>query len=107
MDLLAARRIALEVCPVSNIRTGALARQLRTADPSIRRHPLPHFLRHGIPVVLSTDDPSMFQTSLGEEYRSTFEMGLSEAEVVQLISNSFTFAFLSQEERTCLNLRPG
>jgi adenosine deaminase len=107
MDLLAARRIALEVCPVSNIRTGALARQLRTADPSIRQHPLPQFLRHGIPVVLSTDDPSMFQTSLGEEYRSTFEMGLSEAELAQLIANSFTFAFLSQEVRTSLNLRPG
>jgi aminodeoxyfutalosine deaminase len=34
MDLLADRRIPLEVCPQSNVRTGALARQLsRTAPP--------------------------------------------------------------------------
>ena len=105
MDLLASRRIALEVCPVSNIRTGALARQLRTANPSICQHPLPQLLRHGIPVVLSTDDPSMFQTSLGDEYRNALDMGLTEAEVSQLVSESFTFAFLSQEERTRLTPR--
>ena len=93
MDLLASRRIALEVCPVSNLRTGALARQLRTAAPEIRQHPLPQISRHGVPVVLSTDDPSMFHTSLREEYRHAHEMGLSEAELAQLVSNGFTFSF--------------
>ena len=102
MDLLAARRIVLEVCPESNIRTGALARQLRTANPSIRQHPLLQFLRHGIPVVLSTDDPPMFQTSISEEYQSSHEMGLSEKELTQLVANSFTYAFLSEEERARL-----
>lgn len=93
MDLLAARRIPLEVCPASNLRTGALARQLRVAAPSIRQHPLPQLLRHGIPVVLSTDDPAMFQTSLSEEYQHAQEMGLSAAELQQLAANSFAFAF--------------
>jgi aminodeoxyfutalosine deaminase len=106
MDLLAARRIALEVCPVSNIRTGALACQLRTSDASIYQHPLPQLLRHGIPLVVSTDDPCMFHTSLREEYRSAYAMGLSEAELAQLVTNSFTFAFLSQEERARLSPRP-
>ena len=81
MDLLAARRIVLEVCPASNVRTGALARQLRVAAPSIRQHPLPQLVRHGIPMVLSTDDPSMFHTSLREEYQHASEMGLNEAEL--------------------------
>jgi aminodeoxyfutalosine deaminase len=93
MDVLAARRIALEVCPVSNLRTGALARQLRAPAPSLNQHPLPQLLRHGIPVVLSTDDPSMFHTSLREEYHQAHAMGLSEPELAQLVSNSFAFAF--------------
>jgi aminodeoxyfutalosine deaminase len=93
MDLLAARRIALEVCPASNLRTGALARQLQVAAPSISQHPLPQLLRHGIPVVLSTDDPPMFHTSLREEYHHAHAMGLSESELAQLVTNSFTFAF--------------
>jgi aminodeoxyfutalosine deaminase len=93
MDLLASRRIVLEVCPVSNLRTGALATQLRKPDASIREHPLPRLLRHGIPVVLSTDDPSMFHTSLNEEYRHAHEIGLSEAELTQLVSNGFAYAF--------------
>jgi aminodeoxyfutalosine deaminase len=105
MDLLAARRIVLEVCPVSNLRTGALARQLRTEPGSIHQHPLPQLLRHGIPVVLSTDDPSMFHTSLREEYFHAQEMGLSDTELTGLVANGFAFAFLTPEERTHL-LRP-
>ena len=93
MDLLAARRIVLEVCPVSNLRTGALARQLRSDSPSIKQHPLPQLLRHGIPVVLSTDDPPMFETCLREEYSHAQNMGLSEAELGGLVENSFTFSF--------------
>jgi adenosine deaminase len=106
MDLLAARRITLEVCPVSNLRTRALARQLRTDAPSIRQHPLPQLLRHGIPVVLSTDDPSMFHTSLTQEYQKAHEMGLTAAELDQLISNSFTYSFAPLEERNNLVPRP-
>src|SRR5215472_9738413 len=92
MDLLAERRITLEVCPVSNLRTGALAKQLGSESASLQQHPLPQLLRHGIPVVLSTDDPSMFHTSLSEEYRHAKKMGLSETELQELVANSFTFS---------------
>jgi adenosine deaminase len=99
MDLLAERRITLEVCPVSNLRTGALAKQLGSESASLQQHPLPQLLRHGIPVVLSTDDPSMFHTSLSEEYRQAQKMGLSETELKEVVANSFTFSFLSESER--------
>jgi aminodeoxyfutalosine deaminase len=99
MDLLAARRIVLEVCPVSNLRTGALARQLRSDKASLREHPLPKFVRHGVPVVLSTDDPSMFHTSLLEEYHHAQEMGLSDKELADLVKNGFAFSFLSDDDR--------
>lgn len=99
MDFLAARRITLEVCPVSNLRTGALARQLRYDAATLEQHPLPQLLRHGIPVVLSTDDPSMFHTWLAEEYLHAQRMGLSETELQDLVANSFTFSFLPESER--------
>ncbi|HYA62454.1 MAG TPA: adenosine deaminase [Candidatus Sulfotelmatobacter sp.] len=105
MDLLAARRIVLEICPASNLLTGALAAQLRRTAPSIREHPLPRLVRHGIPVVLSTDDPSMFHTSLREEYQHAHDMGLGEVELAQLVENGFSFSFLSEDERNRLNFR--
>lgn len=105
MDLLATRRVVLEVCPASNLHTGALARQLRRDAPSLREHPLPQLVRHGIPVVVSTDDPSMFHTSLREEYVHAQEMGLSEKELADLVRNSFTFSFLPADERLRLPAR--
>jgi aminodeoxyfutalosine deaminase len=93
MDLLADRRIPLEVCPTSNLRTGALDKQLRYKNAAISDHPLPQLLRHGVPVVLSTDDPAMFHTTLVDEYRAAASLGLSATELGQLISNSHDFAF--------------
>lgn len=105
MDLLASRRVVLEVCPTSNVCTGALAGQLRR-PATILDHPLPQILRHGIPVVLSTDDPSMFHTTLADEYRHAHSMGLHESELSQLVQNSFTFSFLAPEHRSTLHFRP-
>jgi aminodeoxyfutalosine deaminase len=111
MDLLADRRIPLEVCPQSNLRTGALALQLsrkpaaatfvakssrrpaRHNSAGIAQHPLPQLLRHGIPVVLSTDDPAMFHTTLLHEYANAHSMGLTEPELTQLVRASFEHSF--------------
>lgn len=94
MDLLAQRRVALEVCPASNVCTGALARQLRNPGAQIPDHPLPRLLRHGIPIALSTDDPAMFHTTLGEEYEAACTMGLTPKELECLRLMSFEYAFL-------------
>jgi len=99
MDLLVDRRIPLEVCPESNIRTGALAKQLRLPDATLAEHPLPRLWRHGIPIVLSTDDPAMFHTTLRAEYENAARMGLNETELVQLVNMSFEHAFLSENEK--------
>ena len=93
MDLLADRRIPLEICPQSNIRTGALDGQLRRKNARIEDHPLPKLLRHGIAVVLSTDDPAMFHTTLLGEYENARLMGLSESEITRLVQMSFDHAF--------------
>ena len=99
MELLAERRIALEVCPTSNWRTGALGLQLRNPGASLEQHPLPQLIRHGVPVVLSTDDPAMFHALLMGEYEVAAKMGLSEGDLIGLHRAGFEHAFLPQEER--------
>ncbi len=93
MDLLAERKIPLEICPQSNLRTGALARQLARESVQIEDHPLPRLFRHGIPVVLSTDDPAMFDTKLRDEYANAAQMGLKENELEQICEMGFQYAF--------------
>jgi adenosine deaminase len=102
MDLLMERRIPLELCPTSNIATGALAKQLGRDSALLADHPLPQLARHGVPVTLSTDDPSMFHTGLNEEYAIAVGMGLNAAEVVQVAQASFEHAFLPADEKAAL-----
>src|SRR5689334_12021954 len=66
---LADRRIVCDVCPVSNVRTRAVA--------SLAEHPLPQLLAAGVPCSVSTDDPAMFATDLGADYAAAAELGLS------------------------------
>jgi aminodeoxyfutalosine deaminase len=105
MDLLADRRIPLEICPQSNVRTGALARQLQRNDPPMEDHPLQPLFRHGIPVVLSTDDPAMFHTTLLDEYDNARQMGLTEDELMHLARMSFDHAFMQEDEKRAM-VRP-
>ena len=93
MDLLAERKIPLEICPQSNIQTGALARQLARDKALIEDHPLPKLFRHGIPIVLSTDDPALFDTTLRTEYANAARMGLRETELEQICQMGFQYAF--------------
>ena len=98
MELLKERGITLEICPVSNLRTGALEVQVGKGA-TLAVHPFPKLFRHGIPVVLSTDDPAMFHTTLLEEYQHVHAMGLDEKELRQVIAQGFHSAFLSPEEK--------
>lgn len=100
MELLIEREIPLEICPQSNMCTGALAKLLGMEDAGIEEHPLRKFIARGVPVTLSTDDPAMFHTSLNESYRAAVEeMGLSAAQVVDLAEASFRYAFLRGDEK--------
>jgi len=93
MHLLADKKIPLEICPTSNLRTGALAHQLKRESARTEDHPLPTLFRSGVPVVLSTDDPAMFRTTLEDEYASAVTMGLAENELSGIVQMSFDHAF--------------
>jgi len=99
MNTLAERKIPLEICPTSNLRTSALNIQLNSAHCKLADHPLPRLFRHGIPITLSTDDPAMFHTTLLEEYSAALQMGLSLDELRIIARSSFEHAFLPDPAR--------
>jgi aminodeoxyfutalosine deaminase len=102
MDFIAARNIPLEVCPTSNLRTGALARQIGRPTAGYDQHPLSSFFRRGLPVTLSSDDPAMFKTTVSDEYRHAHRMGLSAGEIVSLAEASFLHSFLEPDEKRAM-----
>ena len=60
LSYLAENDIALEVCPTSNLATGAVA--------SLNDHPIRDMVSAGVHVTVNSDDPPMFATSLNKEY---------------------------------------
>lgn len=102
LEFLADRRIPLEVCPTSNLCTGALARQLGRAQASLEDHPLPRLFRAGVPVTLASDDPAMFHTGLLREYECALRAGLSISDLVHIARAGFEHAFLPEAEKAAL-----
>jgi aminodeoxyfutalosine deaminase len=102
MDFLAARGVPLEVCPTSNLRTGALAGQLGRETAGYEHHPLASFFRRGLPVTISSDDPAMFETTVSSEYLHAHRMGLPSVDLVRIAEASFHHAFLPDGEKAAL-----
>jgi aminodeoxyfutalosine deaminase len=72
---IADRRIVLDVCPVSNLRTRAVS--------SLADHPLPQLLAAGARCSISTDDPAMFGTDLSVDYDAAASLGLDPREAYE------------------------
>jgi aminodeoxyfutalosine deaminase len=66
---LAGRGTVLDVCPLSNLRTGVVR--------SLEEHPLPNLVAAGVLCSISTDDPAMFETDLSRDYEAAATLGLS------------------------------
>ncbi len=90
---LAGRGTVLDVCPLSNLRTGAVR--------SLEEHPLPQLVAAGVRCSISTDDPAMFDTDLTRDYEAAASLGLSpqaayEAGVAGALCDDATRARLRQ-----------
>ncbi len=90
--MLYERRIALEICPTSNLQTGVVK--------GLAQHPLMDLITLRLPVTINTDDPSVSDTTLTDEIMvAVSEIGLPYPMVYQILRNAVNAAFVPEEER--------
>lgn len=92
---LKTHQVPLEMCPSSNISTGAVA--------SLESHPIDPFMKQGLRVTLNSDDPPLFRTDLCREYLlSAQTFGWNRENIVRVARNGFESAFLPDAERRAM-----
>ena len=92
---LADRGIPLEMCPVSNVRTGVVN--------GLDEHPIREYFDAGVVVTVNTDDPKMFQTSLADEYRLLEQdCGFTKSEICRLVLFAVESSWLLDERKASL-----
>ena len=86
VEHLATKKIPLEICLSSNLRTGAVK--------SLAEHPVKRLYDAGVPIILNTDDPAMFDCTLTSEYQlAAREFGFTEEELAAISENSLRYSF--------------
>jgi len=89
LDEMAARHVMVEI----NLTSNDVILGVHGAD-----HPLPTYLKHGVPVALSTDDEGVSRIDLTHEYvRAAEDFGLDYPTLKQMARNSLTYSFLPGE----------
>ena len=84
--------IVFEVCPTSNIQTGVVDK--------LEHHPLLDMFYLDLPITINTDDPSVSDTSLTDEYMlATQGLGLSIWDIKKMILTAARSAFMPEDER--------
>jgi adenosine deaminase/aminodeoxyfutalosine deaminase len=86
VEHLAEKKLPLEICISSNVRTGATG--------SVKEHPVRRLFDAGVPIILNTDDPALFECTLPGEYElARKDFGFTDEEISELVQNSFLYAF--------------
>jgi adenosine deaminase len=89
MAELSARAVTLDLCPTSNDQAGIVA--------SVADHPLARLHRAGVPVTLNTDDTTVSDITLSEEYaRAITEIGLTLPELWAIDRHTLDVAFADE-----------
>ena len=91
-DWLIQQGVALEVCPTSNVHSGAVAQW--------SEHPIGRLYRHGVLTTLNTDDPLVSDITLTDEFVSAVEnLSFTLEDIKRHILNAANAAFLPLDER--------
>ncbi|HYK95382.1 MAG TPA: adenosine deaminase, partial [Candidatus Dormibacteraeota bacterium] len=86
---LTARGVCLDLCPTSNVQAGIV--------PSLAEHGIARLHRAGAPVTLSTDDTTVSDLSLTDEYgRAVAEIGLTLPELWDIDRFALDVAFANE-----------
>jgi adenine deaminase len=89
---LARERMALTVCPLSNLR-------LRVVS-DLRAHPLRRMLDKDLVATLNSDDPAYFGGYVNDNYRAVSDaLTLSRDEIVAIVRNGFRAALISETDK--------
>lgn len=92
---LRTHHIVLDVCPTSNVRTGAV--------PALDAHPLRRLFDAGVLLTVNTDDPVFFGTTLCDEYRlAARQFGFNASDLAQVTLTGARAAFLPETDRLTL-----
>ncbi len=92
VEFLVERQIPLEMCPMSNVRTGVVR--------SMDEHPVRRYFDRGVLVTINTDDPKMFGNSLAEEYEMLERrFGFTRDEIRRVILNGIVASWLPEERK--------
>lgn len=92
IDYLLERDITIEMCPTSNLRTGVV--------PSLQKHPIRTFFDKRINVTINTDDPSMFNTDMNNEYLQLHrQLDFTISELFKLTLNALDSSFLPETQK--------
>jgi adenosine deaminase len=93
MRLLRETRVTLEICPTSNLLTGALA------DEDEVRETFRRFVEHGVAFTIATDGPEMMRTHLRDELALLHRIGaLDEEEIAQANARGHAASFVGRRE---------
>jgi len=88
-------RIPLEICPTSNVQTGAV--------PSLVEHPLRRYYDEDLVVTLNTDNRLISGTTLVDEYEAAHRhLGFTWEELVDVARMGFESAFLPWKEKQAI-----
>jgi adenosine deaminase len=92
LDHLAELRLPIEICPTSNWLTGTVQ--------DLKSHPMRTMHEKNLKLTVNTDDPAVCQTTMSSEYELVgFNLGFSNRDLDQLMSNSLSAMFGDQELR--------
>lgn len=95
LERLAREKIALTVCPLSNVR-------LKVFE-DMGQHTLHQLLKRGLAVTINSDDPAYFGGYLNENFLATFHaLDMTMDDAYTLAQNSFEASFINDSEKQAL-----
>jgi len=92
IKILKESQTPLEVCITSNVLTGSVQ--------SVTEHPVKQFIDHGLNVTINTDDPTMFNCTISDEYFLLLGvLKCSLSDIKRVCYNALNSSFLEQDVR--------
>jgi adenosine deaminase len=92
VSTLKEKQIPLEICVTSNVKTGVCK--------SVDAHPIKQYFQKGLMVTVNSDDPTMFNASISQEYLALVQkLGFTVSDLKRLSLNGIDASFMSDGDK--------